>query len=65
MDHSKKHYYEVTGTSPFGWKVYHYDTSGNIEVNVSECSCYYDSEENAADAACKWLEESGMDAEYV
>jgi hypothetical protein len=65
MDHSKKHYYEVTGTSPYGWKVYHYDSSGNKEVIVAKSNRSYDSPDRAHDAACEWLEDNNLDAEMV
>ena len=65
MDHSKKYYYEVVGTNPYGWKVYHYDSSGNTEALVAKSNRSYDSHAHATDAACEWLEENNVEAEMV
>lgn len=60
-----KYYYEITGSGPFGWKVYHYDASGNNEVVIARANptTLYASKEQALDGACEWMEDNNINAE--
>ena len=65
-DHSKKLYYEVFEVDTyFRWKVYRYGTTGNHEVIVAQSDRAFDGEMDAMDAACEYLEDNDLDAEYV
>lgn len=61
----EKMYYEVVESSSgwFGWKVYHYDSTGNREIVVARSSRTFYSEGQAADNCCQWQEDNGVDAE--
>jgi hypothetical protein len=61
---SEEMYYEVVEQSGwFGWKVYHYDLTGNREIVVARSSKKFDTEGQAADDCCQWQEDNGVDAE--
>lgn len=63
-DHSKQHYYEtVESGGGYGWKIYHYDASGNKEIVVHRSEKDYDTEPEAEDACVEFMEEKGIDAE--
>lgn len=63
---NSKHYYEATvKNKQYGWKVYHYDTTGEKEIIVGRGEPKYDTENQALDAAGEWMEENDIDAELM
>jgi hypothetical protein len=61
---SEKLYYEVVEDSGwFGWKVYHYDSTGNHERVVARSFKRFATPEEAADDCSDWQDDNGVDAE--
>jgi hypothetical protein len=60
---SEKLYYEVVEESGwFGWKVYHYDSTGNREIVVARSSKEFATAEEAVDDCSEWQDDNGVDA---
>lgn len=61
-----KNYYEATTRKGlFGWKIYHYDATGEKEVVVARGEPTYKTEGFAIDAASEWMEDNNIEAELV
>lgn len=66
MTNSDKHYYEATvKNKQYGWKVYHYDMTGEKEIIVGRGEPKHESEEKALDACSDWMEDNEINAEFV
>lgn len=64
-DHSKTIYYEsVERDDGWGWKVYHYDATGNRQV-IMGSGGPHDEEPDALDAATDWCEERDISAKLA
>jgi hypothetical protein len=61
-----KLYYEAyTGKNGrYGWKVYHYDETGNKEIIDHKKDALHRSVEDAENECCEYMEEKGIEAEY-
>lgn len=64
IDHSKQSYCEVykRGTG-VGFKVYHYDSTGNNEIVIHRSDPIYRDKIDAENAAADWCEANNIDAE--
>lgn len=63
---SEEMYYKVVEQSGwFGWKVYHYDSTGNREIVVARSSEEFATPEEAADNCSDWQDDNGVDAELI
>lgn len=62
-----KHYYYETfeASGYFGWRIFHYDETGNIEVVVFRSTKKYGTEGLAADACSEFQEDNNIDAELA
>jgi hypothetical protein len=61
-----KFYLETWGEAgSYGWKIYHYDETGNRELLDHRSVATFDSPNQAVDAGVEFADEKGIEVEIV